>query len=60
MNIPFTLEELERFALNGTLESHILSNRLLPLDVLTYFIKENAKYVSDLNKYIVKLEWEIE
>lgn len=59
MNIPFTVEELERFALNGTLESHILSNGLLPLEVLNYFIKENAKYIATLNENMVILEREV-
>ena len=44
MNIPFTIEELQRFAENGTLESYVHSHGVLPLSLLEHvLINYNAK-----------------
>lgn len=44
MNIPFTIEELQRFAENGTLESYVHSYGASPLSLLEYvLINYNAK-----------------
>lgn len=44
MNIPFTIEELQRFAENGTLESYVHSYGASPLSLLEYvLINYNVK-----------------
>lgn len=55
MNIPFTVEELERFARNGTLESHILSNGLLPIRVLEFVLEDTT-----LLERITELEYQLD
>ena len=54
MNIPFTIEELRRFAENGTLESYVHSHGILPLSLLEYvLINYNAKE----EEYLREIEW---
>ena len=38
MNIPFTVEELKRFAENGTLDGHLQSHGILPLQALIFVL----------------------
>lgn len=51
MTNTFTLEELQRFALNGTLESHILSNGLIPMQILEQVLTDNT-----LHEQILQLQ----
>lgn len=54
MNIPFTIEELQRFVENGTLESYVHSYRASPLSLLEYvLINYNAKE----EEYLREIEW---
>lgn len=48
MNIPFTKEELQSFAENGTLEGHLLSQGLLPLKVLEFVLAEDNNREEEL------------
>lgn len=58
MNITFTLEELQRFNDNGTLESHILSAGLLPLNVLSFVLRENTVASELLEEELTRVETE--
>ena len=68
MNIPFTKEELQRFAENGTLEGHLLSQGLLPLKVLEFvlaednlreeeLIAENEELLKKINSMLEEYDW---
>lgn len=52
----FSLEELEQYALRGTLESHILSHGLLPMDVLKYVLEASASRREKLENVIDVLQ----
>lgn len=62
MNIPFTIEELISFQDKGTLESHLLSNGLLPMKVLEYVLEDTTllERISELEYQLDKLEEEYE
>jgi len=55
MNIPFTVEELKRFAENGTLDGHLQSHGILPLQALIFVLSSPT-----LEEYIEELEGIIE
>ena len=55
MNIPFTVEELKRFAENGTLDGHLQSHGILPLQALIFVLNSP----SPEEDYIQELENEI-
>ena len=56
MNIPSTVEELKRFAENGTLDGHLQSHGILPLQALIFVLSSPD---TDLD-YIQELENEID
>ena len=61
MNIPFTVEELERFAENGTLDGHLQSHGILPLQALIFVLKSPTleEYVEELEDIIEKQEYKL-
>ena len=56
MNIPFAVEELKRFAENGTLDGHLQSHGILPLQALIFVLN----FPSPEEDYITSLESGIE
>lgn len=52
----YTLQELQRFALNGTLEQHILSTGQLPLQVLQRVLEMSVCAEETLLDQIDELE----
>lgn len=55
MNMPFTVEELISFQGKGTLESHLLSNGLLPMKVLEFVLEDTT-----LLQRITELEYQLD
>lgn len=53
MNIPFTIEELQRFAENGTLESYVHSYGASPLALLEYVL---INYNTKEEEYLREIE----
>jgi len=58
MNIPFTVEELKRFAENGTLDGHLQSHGILPLQALIFVLSSPMleEYIEELEDIIEKQE----
>ena len=59
MNIPFAVEELKRFAENGTLDGHLQSHGILPLQALIFVLSSPTLdgYVEELEDIIEKQEY---
>ena len=58
MTINFSLDELIEFQQKGTLESHLLSHGLLPMDVLKVALDLAEDRVNSLEEEINNLEKE--
>jgi len=59
MNTPFTVEELKRFAENGTLDGHLQSHGILPLQALIFVLKSphpEEDYIMELESKIGDLK----
>ena len=61
MNIPFTVEELKRFAENGTLDGHLQSHGILPLQALIFVLSSPTleEYIEELEGIIEKQEYRL-
>ena len=61
MNIPFTVEELKRFAENGTLDGHLQSHGILPLQALIFVLSSPTleEYIEELEDIIEKQEYRL-
>lgn len=58
MKIPFTVEELKRFAENGTLDGHLQSHGILPLQALLFVLnspRPEEDYIQELEDTVEKL-----